>query len=181
VDQEFEAALLDWLRYHRSMLIGELVPLTLTFLRQNPALALLPQFEHVLVDEYQDLNRADQALVVETARHGAIAVIGDDNQSIYGLFRYANPEGIRTYPQEYPGTTSYVIEECRRCPPRAQPTGRAACHRKERRPNSLHHGQTSAPSKRYPGRHCAMIFLGQGDHDVVHRRDATTAVCAIGI
>ena len=133
VDQEFEAALLDWLRYHRSMLIGELVPLTLTFLRQNPALALLPQFEHVLVDEYQDLNRADQALVVEMARHGAIAVIGDDNQSIYGLLRYANPEGIRTYPQEYPGTTSYVIEECRRCPPNIVAMGNSLISYDQRR------------------------------------------------
>lgn len=114
-DQAFEAALKDWLIYHRSILIGELVPLTLTYLRQNPVLNILPEFAHVLVDEYQDLNRADQELVVEFARPATIIVSGDDNQSIYS-FRYANPEGIRTFPDECPGTTRYIIEECRRCP-----------------------------------------------------------------
>ena len=43
-------------------------------------------------------------------------VIGDDNQSIYS-FRHANPEGIRTFPSEIPGTKVYKIEECKRCPP----------------------------------------------------------------
>jgi superfamily I DNA/RNA helicase len=115
-DQEFEAALIDWLRYHRSVLIGELVPLTLSHVHQNPASEVLPQFDHVLVDEYQDLNQADQALVVELARSGTITVIGDDNQSIYG-FRYANPEGIRTFPEEHQDVTCYTIEQCFRCPP----------------------------------------------------------------
>ncbi len=115
-DEESEAALIDWLRYHRCVLIGELVPLTLNYIRQNPALEVLSEFDHVLVDEYQDLNRADQALVEELARHGTITVVGDDNQSIY-RFRYANPEAIRTFPNQYPETASYVIDECRRSPP----------------------------------------------------------------
>jgi DNA helicase II / ATP-dependent DNA helicase PcrA len=41
-DQRFAAELDAWLRYHRAMLIGELVPLTLTFLRQNPNVPVLP-------------------------------------------------------------------------------------------------------------------------------------------
>jgi ATP-dependent DNA helicase UvrD/PcrA len=115
-DQAFENALLDWLQYHRSMLIGELIPLTLSFLRQNPAMDVLPQFDHVLVDEYQDLNKADQDLIEQLAVNGTLTVIGDDNQSIY-RFRHANPEGIRTFQQTHPGTVPYEIQECRRCPP----------------------------------------------------------------
>jgi len=115
-DQQFEAALLDWLRYHRAMLIGELVPVALRFLQQNPGLAVLPSYDAVLVDEYQDLNKADQTLVAELARSGELTVIGDDNQSVYS-FRNANPEGVRAFPSEHPGTTEFVIEECRRCPP----------------------------------------------------------------
>lgn len=115
-DQDFEAALLDWLRYHRAMLIGELVPVTLRFLQQNPTLDVLPSFGAVLADEYQDLNKADQSLIENLASHGSLTVIGDDNQSIYS-FRHANPEAIRTFPADHPGTVPFEIDECRRCPP----------------------------------------------------------------
>lgn len=115
-DQAFETALLSWLRFHSAMLIGELVPLTLSFLRANPELPVLPALAHVLVDEFQDLNRADQALTRALAATSALLVIGDDNQSIYS-FRYANPEGIRTFPADVPGAVQYTITACRRCPP----------------------------------------------------------------
>lgn len=115
-DQKFENELLSWLRFYEAMLIGELVPLTLDFLKSNPALGGIPTIDHVLVDEYQDLNKADQSLVKLLADSAALLVIGDDNQSIYS-FRHANPEGIRTFPSEVPGTKQYTIEECRRCPP----------------------------------------------------------------
>lgn len=115
-DQMFENELLSWLRFYEAMLIGELVPLTLEFLKLNPALSATPTIDHVLVDEYQDLNKADQSLVKLLAGSAALLVIGDDNQSIYS-FRHANPEGIRTFPAEMSGTKQYTIEECRRCPP----------------------------------------------------------------
>jgi superfamily I DNA/RNA helicase len=115
-DQEFENKLLSWLRFYEAMLIGELVPLTLDFVKSNPALGAIPPLDHVLVDEYQDLNKADQSLVKLLAASAALLVIGDDNQSIYS-FRHANPEGIRTFPSDFPGTKTYTIEDCRRCPP----------------------------------------------------------------
>jgi DNA helicase-2/ATP-dependent DNA helicase PcrA len=115
-DIAFRTALLDWLRYHGSMLIGELVPLTLEFLRNNPQAEGVPTFDAVLADEYQDLNKAEQRLVDHFALQGSLTVIGDDNQSIY-RFRHANPEGIRTFAATHPNTIPYVIEECKRCPP----------------------------------------------------------------
>jgi DNA helicase II / ATP-dependent DNA helicase PcrA len=115
-DQAFQTVLEDWLRYHRAMLIGELVPLTLRFLQQNPTIPILQPRDAVLVDEYQDLNKADQALIDVLATGGSLTVIGDDNQSIYS-FRHANPEGIRAFAQEHQGTQEMVIQECRRCPP----------------------------------------------------------------
>jgi len=116
LDVAFEAALLDWLRYHGAMLVGELVPITLRYLRDNQAAETVPVFKAVLVDEFQDLNKADQSLIEVLAKGGSLTVIGDDNQSIYS-FRYANPEGIRTFAATHPHTVPYVIEECRRCPP----------------------------------------------------------------
>jgi superfamily I DNA/RNA helicase len=115
-DQRFETALLSWLRFHAAMLIGELVPLTLAFVRANPGLPVLPALEHVLVDEFQDLNKADQQLVLTLAASASVLVIGDDNQSIY-RFRHANPEGVRSFPDDVSGTVAYSITECRRCPP----------------------------------------------------------------
>jgi DNA helicase-2/ATP-dependent DNA helicase PcrA len=115
-DQRFEVSLLDWLRFHRAVLVGELVPVTLRFAQQNPALNVLPSYDAVLVDEFQDLNKADQTLVQELASGGSLTVIGDDNQSIYS-FRHANPEAIRTFPADHAGTVPFEIGECRRCPP----------------------------------------------------------------
>lgn len=96
-DQAFEACLLDWLRYHRAMLVGELVPVTLRFAQQNPALDVLPSYDAVLVDEFQDLNKADQTLVKELASGGSLTVIGDDNQSIYS-FRHAKSRSNQDLP-----------------------------------------------------------------------------------
>ncbi|MDQ3673059.1 MAG: ATP-dependent helicase, partial [Gemmatimonadota bacterium] len=114
-DQEFETVLVAWLRFHEAMLIGELVPLTLSFISANPGLPVLPALSNVLVDEFQDLNRADQALVEALRAAADILVIGDDNQSIYS-FRYAHPEGLRSFPVEMHGTVQYSITDCRRCP-----------------------------------------------------------------
>lgn len=116
IDAAYHAAVLQWLTYHGAMLIGELIPLTLAFAEQNPASDLIPAFTHVLVDEYQDLNKAEQALVERLARDGSLTIIGDDCQSIYS-FRHANPEGIREFPATHPGTVVKTILESHRCPP----------------------------------------------------------------
>jgi superfamily I DNA/RNA helicase len=115
-DLEFETALLDWLRYHRAMLIGELVPIMLRFLQANPHAAVLPAYQAVLVDEFQDLNKADQSLIHVLALTGSLTVVGDDNQSIY-RFRHANPEGIRDFAVQHAGSASHAIEVCWRCAP----------------------------------------------------------------
>ena len=45
------------------MVVGELIPETLHFMRDNPVLRANYMFDHVLVDEYQDLNTAEQTLL----------------------------------------------------------------------------------------------------------------------
>jgi DNA helicase-2/ATP-dependent DNA helicase PcrA len=114
-DRAFQDSLSRWLRFHESMLVGELVPEALRYLRSNPAADERRAFDHVLVDEYQDLNRAEQDLVDLLAEAGATAVVGDVDQSIYS-FRYANPEGIADFDQRHPGTHDEVLDYCRRCP-----------------------------------------------------------------
>ncbi len=118
VDREFHDALLGWLRFHEAMLIGELVPETLRYLRQNPACAERRAYNHVVVDEYQDLNRAEQVLIDLLAQQVNQAVVGDPDQSIYSFLRYAHPEGINTFRETHEGTHDEALVECRRCPRR---------------------------------------------------------------
>lgn len=115
VEQAFSHALREWLVFHQAMLVGEVVPLALDFVSQNPAHPDIPRFDYVVVDEYQDLNRADQVLIDALSGNGAVTVVGDEDQSIYG-FRNAHPEGIVEYPQTHANTHDELLDECRRCP-----------------------------------------------------------------
>lgn len=114
-DQAFQAALIDWLTFHRSMLVGEMVTVTVEYVRNNPMCAERQKFDHVIVDEFQDLNRAEQVLIDLLAEQGTLTVIGDQDQSIYS-FKYANPDGIVTFPAGHPGTHDETLDMCRRCP-----------------------------------------------------------------
>ena len=96
------------------MLIGELIPESLKYLRLNPHSPHRGAFEHVLVDEYQDLNRAEQQLI-ELISDGSLVVIGDEDQSIYS-FKHAHPAGIVEFPAAHPTTEQAQLDECRRCP-----------------------------------------------------------------
>ncbi|HEV3298759.1 MAG TPA: ATP-dependent helicase [Planctomycetaceae bacterium] len=116
-DEEFHDKLIAWLRFHECMLIGELVPEALNFVKNNPASTAIEGFEHVLVDEYQDLNKAEQVLIDFLSGGGTLAVVGDPDQSIYS-FRYAHPEGIEDFHIGHAGTDDHLLDECRRCPRR---------------------------------------------------------------
>ena len=115
VDSAFAEDLDRWLRFHRAMLITELVPIALSFLRNNPAANLRKFYRHVYVDEYQDLNNAEQALTEILAEDATLFVVGDDDQSIYE-FKYAHPEGLVNFAEHHDGTYSDTLEDCGRCP-----------------------------------------------------------------
>lgn len=114
-DRQFERDVLEWLKSHKAMLFGEMIIETFHYLRNNPMCAERKEFDHVLVDEYQDLNKAEQAVVDLLASNGNLAIIGDDDQSIYS-FKHANPEGIREFPDTHPGCNAIDFDHCRRCP-----------------------------------------------------------------
>ena len=115
-DRTFLACLCSWLRFHDAMLIGELVPEALRFLQENPESTDRPRLEHVLVDEYQDLNKAEQVLLDELAQGATLTVIGDEDQSIYTKLRHAHPDGIADFDQTHDGTHDETFDQCRRCP-----------------------------------------------------------------
>jgi DNA helicase-2/ATP-dependent DNA helicase PcrA len=69
------------------------------------------RFQYVLVDEYQDTNFAQQAIVLLlTKEHGRVCVVGDDAQSIYS-FRGANIDNILDFQKQYDGARLYKLEQ----------------------------------------------------------------------
>lgn len=115
-DIDFQSVMRHWLRDHHAMLISELVPETRNYLANNPNCSERNFYSYVFVDEYQDLNRAEQRLIDYLAKNSRIfMVIGDDDQSIYEEFRYAHHEGIIDFNSNNPGNNR-ELNECRRCP-----------------------------------------------------------------
>ena len=115
-DIQYNADVISWLRFHKAMLIGELIPLTLQYFRTNPLAPELEKFDHVLVDEYQDLNKAEQILIDHISTNASCIAVGDVDQSIYS-FRHAQPEGLADFPARHPETALMTLDRCRRCPP----------------------------------------------------------------
>ncbi len=81
---------------------------------------LLSGLQHILVDEYQDIDArqyelisalAGRTLAEEEAKLGILAV-GDDDQSIYG-FRRANIKYIRQFEQDYQAQRFYLVQNYR--------------------------------------------------------------------
>jgi DNA helicase-2/ATP-dependent DNA helicase PcrA len=66
------------------------------------------QFEHILVDEYQDTNAIQSAIVDLIASEHQIMAVGDDAQCIY-TWRGAQFDNILHFPDRHPGTTIYKI------------------------------------------------------------------------
>jgi DNA helicase II / ATP-dependent DNA helicase PcrA len=73
--------------------------------------------EHLVIDEYQDLNPADIEFADRLVRGGVRTFIaGDDDQSIYS-FRYASPQGIQDFTTKYSSTSPHTLNDCFRCTP----------------------------------------------------------------
>jgi len=69
------------------------------------------KFQHVLIDEFQDTNALQYAIVRKLAAiNENICVVGDDAQSIYA-FRGANIQNILNYQAEYPDLKVFKLEQ----------------------------------------------------------------------
>jgi DNA helicase-2/ATP-dependent DNA helicase PcrA len=106
-------------RAHRTVygytLRAELVYGVKKGLEQDPEFAIEGDFQHVVVDEYQDLNHCEIEVVrALVARGPDLFSAGDDDQSIYA-FRNAYPLGLREFSQTHPGSSERELEICHRC------------------------------------------------------------------
>jgi DNA helicase-2/ATP-dependent DNA helicase PcrA len=102
-------------RKQRLLDFDDLLQLAVRMLEKNPAARsrYAARFPHVLVDEYQDLNLAQERLVELVAAGHEPYVVGDDDQSIY-RFRGASRASLERFLDFFPGTRTVTLGVNRR-------------------------------------------------------------------
>ena len=101
------------LKKNNAVDFDDIINLTITILTENPdALEYYSEkFKYVLVDEYQDTNKAQFTLItLLSSRHGNITVVGDNDQGIYS-FRGADISNILNFEKDFPGTKIIKLEQ----------------------------------------------------------------------
>src|SRR5437870_1457534 len=96
-----------------AMDFDDLLTVTVDLFRTSPDVLAHYQerFKHVLVDEFQDTNKAQNELVVMLAeKHRNICVVGDSDQSVY-RFRGADIRNILEFEDAFPDATLIVLEQ----------------------------------------------------------------------
>lgn len=90
----------------------DLLGFTLRLWREHPAVlkAYQKRFRFVMVDEYQDTNAVQYALVRHLAAHGNLCVVGDDDQSIYA-WRGADVRNILEFERHYPKAMVVTLDK----------------------------------------------------------------------
>ena len=100
-------------RQANAMDFDDLLVYTYVLLRDNDDTRkkYMDRFQYILVDEYQDTNFAQQAIVLLLAgSRGRVCVVGDDAQSIYS-FRGANIDNILDFQQKFTNARLYKLEQ----------------------------------------------------------------------
>jgi len=85
-------------------------PLTLFDQHPERLEAYRRKFAFILVDEFQDTNKAQYLLVRRLGAHGNVCAVGDDDQSIYG-WRGADVRNMREFQRDFPTSKLVRLEE----------------------------------------------------------------------
>ena len=105
------------LKENNAIDFDDIINYTIKILTENPDVLsyYTEKFKYVLVDEYQDTNKAQFTLVsILASYYGNITVVGDNDQGIYS-FRGADISNILNFEKDFPGTTIIKLEQNYRC------------------------------------------------------------------
>ena len=105
------------LKENNAIDFDDIINFTIKILMENPDILdyYTSKFKYVLVDEYQDTNKAQFTLVTLFAsKYGNITVVGDNDQGIYS-FRGADISNILNFEKDFPGTKIIKLEQNYRC------------------------------------------------------------------
>lgn len=105
------------LKENNAIDFDDIINFTIKILMNNPDVLeyYTEKFKYVLVDEYQDTNKAQFTLVsILASRYGNITVVGDNDQGIYS-FRGADISNILNFERDFPGTKIIKLEQNYRC------------------------------------------------------------------
>jgi ATP-dependent DNA helicase UvrD/PcrA len=97
-------------RKQRLLDFEDLLVLAVRLLEEHPVLlrSYSARYPHVLVDEYQDLNLAQERLVELIAQRGEPFIVGDDDQSIY-RFRGASRASLDRFRSHFPSALTVTL------------------------------------------------------------------------
>ena len=100
------------LRKNNAFDFDDLIGETVHLFRAFPEVLATYQnkFKHILVDEYQDTNHAQYALIRELAKTASLTVVGDSDQSIYA-FRGADIRNITEFEKDFTGAKTILLEQ----------------------------------------------------------------------
>ena len=101
------------LKQNNGIDFDDIINYTIQILSENPDILeyYSDKFKYVLVDEYQDTNKAQFTLITMlSARYGNITVVGDNDQGIYS-FRGADITNILNFEKDFPGTKIIKLEQ----------------------------------------------------------------------
>ena len=105
------------LRENNALDFDDIINYTIKILTENPDVLeyYTEKFKYVLVDEYQDTNKAQFMLVsILASKYGNITVVGDNDQGIYS-FRGADITNILNFEKDFPGSKIVKLEQNYRC------------------------------------------------------------------
>ncbi len=105
------------LKENNAIDFDDIINFTIEILLDNPDILEFysDKFKYVLVDEYQDTNKAQFTLITLLAsKFGNITVVGDNDQGIYS-FRGADISNILNFEKDFPGTKIIKLEQNYRC------------------------------------------------------------------
>ncbi len=105
------------LKENNAIDFDDIINFTIKILESNPDLLdyYAGKFKYVLVDEYQDTNKAQFTLIkLLSSKHGNITVVGDNDQSIY-KFRGADIKNILNFEKDFKDTKVIKLEQNYRC------------------------------------------------------------------